>query len=48
MKLTNLEKVELENLIKGKTKPKDKLLENLVYVLNKDKNILKKLLALLN
>jgi hypothetical protein len=48
MKLTNLEKVELENLIKGKTKPKDKLLINLISIINEDKNILKKLLALLN
>jgi hypothetical protein len=48
MKLTNLEKVELENLIICKTKTKDKLLENLISLINKDKNILKKLLALLN
>jgi hypothetical protein len=48
MKLTNLEKVELENLINGKTKTKDKLLINLISIINEDKNILKKLLALLN
>jgi hypothetical protein len=48
MKLTTLEKVELENLIKGKTKTKDKLLINLISIINEDKNILKKLLALLN
>jgi hypothetical protein len=48
MKLTNLEKIELENLINGKTKPKDKLLTNLVALVNDDKVIAKKPLALLN
>jgi hypothetical protein len=48
MKLTNLEKVELENLIIGKTKTKNKLLENLIKLINYDKSIAKKLLSLLN
>jgi hypothetical protein len=48
MKLTALEKVELANLVSGKSKTKDKLLINLISIINEDKNILKKLLALLN
>jgi len=48
MKFSNSEKLDLENLLKGKMKTKDKLLSNLLELINEDKNIAKKLLSLIS